>query len=162
MFLFIPIPQRPKAACQTAKQMQLYGLYSPHSDLNRYKHFYFSTIGYFEVSIISLCTFVKIKKRTFSVLFTTTLTTFVILQDVRYNYCFQYFLFLQPRKIKNVEHDIFKTKTARIHMQKQDLDTLQIRKMKGLKRHQKFAAEEDSEKDTTVKVTAKRTRSAND
>jgi len=70
--------------------------------------------------------------------------------------------FLQPRKIKNVEHDIFKTKTARIHMQKQDLDTLQIRKMKGLKRHQKFAAEEDSEKDTTVKVTAKRTRSAND
>lgn len=40
----------------------------------------------------------------------------------------------KPKKIKNIEHDVFKTKTARIHMQKQDLDSLQTRKMKGLKR----------------------------
>ena len=42
--------------------------------------------------------------------------------------------FSQPKKKKNIEHDIFTTKTARIHMQKQDLDSLQTRKMKGLKR----------------------------
>ena len=32
---------------------------------------------------------------------------------------------------------MFGTKTGRIHMQKQDLDSLQLRKMKGLKRNHK-------------------------
>ena len=41
------------------------------------------------------------------------------------------------RKQKNIEHDVFGTKTGRIHMQKQDLDSLQLRKMKGLKRNHK-------------------------
>lgn len=38
------------------------------------------------------------------------------------------------RKVKNVSRDVFGTKHGRIHMQKQDLTTLQIRKMKALKR----------------------------
>eukprot|EP00794_Sanderia_malayensis_P000160 gene160-772_t len=38
------------------------------------------------------------------------------------------------RKIKNVDHDVFGTKTGRIHMQSQDLGKLQTRKSKALKR----------------------------
>ncbi|XP_002737014.1 ribosome production factor 2 homolog, partial [Saccoglossus kowalevskii] len=38
------------------------------------------------------------------------------------------------RKVKNVSRDVFGTKHGRIHMQKQDLNTLQLRKLKGLKR----------------------------
>ena len=56
-----------------------------------------------------------------------------------------YFSFLQPKKKKNIEHDVFKTKTARIHMQKQDLDTMQIRKMKGLKRQKEPKSQETNE-----------------
>ena len=44
---------------------------------------------------------------------------------------------MQVRKKKNIEHDVFGTKTGRIHMQKQDLDSLHLRKMKGLKRNRK-------------------------
>ena len=53
----------------------------------------------------------------------------------------------QPKKKKNIEHDVFKTKTARIHMQKQDLESLQTRKMKGLKRRkdEKSSATENGE-----------------
>lgn len=39
----------------------------------------------------------------------------------------------QPRKKKNVSHDAFGSKLGNIHMQKQSLDKLQTRKMKGLK-----------------------------
>lgn len=39
-----------------------------------------------------------------------------------------------PKKKKNISHDAFGSKLGRIHMTKQDLDTLQLRKMKGLKR----------------------------
>jgi len=41
---------------------------------------------------------------------------------------------LKPKVKKNVERDVFGTKTGRIHMQKQDLGNMQTRKMKGLKR----------------------------
>lgn len=38
------------------------------------------------------------------------------------------------QKRKNISHDAFGSKLGRIHMQKQNLDNLQTRKMKGLKR----------------------------
>lgn len=41
---------------------------------------------------------------------------------------------LQPKKKKNISHDVFGTTYGRIHMQKQDLSKLQTRKMKGLKK----------------------------
>ena len=40
----------------------------------------------------------------------------------------------QPVKRKNVSRDPFGAKKGRIHMTKQDLDKLQTRKMKGLKK----------------------------
>lgn len=51
---------------------------------------------------------------------------------------------LKAKKTKNVDHDIFGTKTGRIHMQTQDLETLQLRKMKGLKRARKDAKFEEA------------------
>ncbi|XP_057305757.1 ribosome production factor 2 homolog [Hydractinia symbiolongicarpus] len=56
---------------------------------------------------------------------------------------------LKPRKVKNVEHDVFGTKTGRIHMQKQDLETLQTRKMKGLKRGKKSEEGDNQKKQKT-------------
>jgi len=47
----------------------------------------------------------------------------------------------KPRTKKNVDRDVFGTKLGRIHMQKQDYDNLQTRKMKGLKR--KLPTKED-------------------
>jgi len=41
---------------------------------------------------------------------------------------------VKKRKIKNISHDPFGTKQGRIHMQKQELNKLQTRKMKGLKK----------------------------
>lgn len=41
---------------------------------------------------------------------------------------------LQPKKKKNISHDVFGTTYGRIHMQKQDLSKLQTRKLKGLKK----------------------------
>lgn len=57
---------------------------------------------------------------------------------------------LKPRKIKNVEHDNLGTKTGRIHMQTQDLDNLQTRKMKGLKRKKSINAAEETDKKAKV------------
>ncbi|XP_065057908.1 ribosome production factor 2 homolog [Rhopilema esculentum] len=56
------------------------------------------------------------------------------------------------QKTKNVDHDVFGTKTGRIHMQSQDLDKLQTRKVKALKRTTQ------SSKDATKK--AKRQKQA--
>jgi len=50
------------------------------------------------------------------------------------------------QKTKNVEHDAFGTKTGRIHMQSQNLDKLQLRKRKALKRTA------DSEKTSSKKL----------
>lgn len=41
---------------------------------------------------------------------------------------------LQPKKKKNISHDAFGTRFGRLHMQKQNLDKLQTRKMKGLRK----------------------------
>ncbi|XP_071504090.1 ribosome production factor 2 homolog [Diadema antillarum] len=41
---------------------------------------------------------------------------------------------LKPKKKKNISQDVFKTMHGRVHMEKQDLGKLQIRKMKALKR----------------------------
>jgi len=60
----------------------------------------------------------------------------------------------KPKKKKNIEHDVFKTKTARIHMQKQDLDTMQTRKMKGLKRQKEPKSDANSEGSKRQKQTA--------
>lgn len=50
---------------------------------------------------------------------------------------------LKPKVKKNIARDVFGTKTGRIHMQKQDFENLQTRKMKGLKR-KKSKNEENS------------------
>ena len=50
-------------------------------------------------------------------------------------------------------YDAFGTKTGRIHMQRQDLNKLQTRKMKGLKeirKKRKLAAESDSHVEETA------------
>uniref|UniRef100_A0AAY5ECJ1 Ribosome production factor 2 homolog n=1 Tax=Electrophorus electricus TaxID=8005 RepID=A0AAY5ECJ1_ELEEL len=41
---------------------------------------------------------------------------------------------LKAKKKKNISHDTFGTKYGRLHMQKQNLDKLQTRKMKGLRK----------------------------
>lgn len=41
--------------------------------------------------------------------------------------------FVQPKKKKNVTHDSFGSQLGRVHMQKQDVKKMQIRKLKGLK-----------------------------
>jgi ribosome production factor 2 len=41
---------------------------------------------------------------------------------------------LQHKKVKNIEYNAMGDKTGRIHMQKQELDTLQLRKVKALKK----------------------------
>ena len=42
--------------------------------------------------------------------------------------------YFQVKKVKNVEMNVFGTKLARVHVGKQQLDKIQTRKMKGLKR----------------------------
>ncbi|KAJ3194305.1 rRNA-binding ribosome biosynthesis protein rpf2 [Irineochytrium annulatum] len=53
---------------------------------------------------------------------------------------------LEPKKVKNIEHDSMGDKTGRIHMEKQDLSKLQTRKIKGLKRLQKEVKKGDMKK----------------
>ncbi|XP_017542582.1 ribosome production factor 2 homolog isoform X2 [Pygocentrus nattereri] len=52
---------------------------------------------------------------------------------------------LKPKKKKNVSHDAFGTKYGRLHMQKQNLDKLQTRKMKGLRKRSRAAVTENGE-----------------
>jgi ribosome production factor 2 len=47
---------------------------------------------------------------------------------------------VKPKKEKNIEHSEMGDKFGRIHMEKQDLNKLETRKMKGLKRVKKAAA----------------------
>ncbi|XP_013385183.1 ribosome production factor 2 homolog isoform X1 [Lingula anatina] len=56
----------------------------------------------------------------------------------------------KPKKVKNINRDPFGSKLGRIHMEKQDLDKLQTRKMKGLKRK--------TSDNTDKKVEAKKVR----
>lgn len=50
---------------------------------------------------------------------------------------------LQPKKKKNISHDVFGTTYGRIHMQKQDLSKLQTRKMKGLRKRRAEKSAQD-------------------
>jgi ribosome production factor 2 len=50
---------------------------------------------------------------------------------------------LKPAKQKNVSHDVFGEKVGRIHMERQNFDKLQTRKMKGLKRRREENIDED-------------------
>ena len=52
-----------------------------------------------------------------------------------------------PVAEKNTSHDKFGQKLGRIHMEKQNLNKLQTRKMKGLKRGRDQQDDEDEEKD---------------
>nr|XP_022292719.1 ribosome production factor 2 homolog [Crassostrea virginica] len=52
---------------------------------------------------------------------------------------------IKPRKKKNVSHDAFGSKLGTIHMQKQSLDKLQTRKMKGLKAQKRKARPEEGQ-----------------
>ncbi|KAJ9078955.1 rRNA-binding ribosome biosynthesis protein rpf2 [Entomophthora muscae] len=59
---------------------------------------------------------------------------------------------LKPKKVKNINHDDFGDKMGRIHMVKQDFNTLQTRKMKGLKSSISIPVEEteqDAAEDST-------------
>ncbi|XP_036405935.1 ribosome production factor 2 homolog [Megalops cyprinoides] len=56
---------------------------------------------------------------------------------------------LKPKKKKNISHDAFGTKFGRLHMQKQDLEKLQTRKMKGLRKRR---GDTEGEEDTTTKM----------
>jgi ribosome production factor 2 len=40
---------------------------------------------------------------------------------------------LEPSKVKNITRNVFGEKVGRVHMKVQDLNTLQTRKMRGLK-----------------------------
>lgn len=50
---------------------------------------------------------------------------------------------LKPKKVKNITHDALHNTVGRIHMEKQELDNLQIRKVKALKKRNPIAAEEE-------------------
>ncbi|XP_022082127.1 ribosome production factor 2 homolog [Acanthaster planci] len=65
---------------------------------------------------------------------------------------------LKPKKKKNIKHDVFGTKLGRIHMESQDFDKLQTRKMKALKR-QKPA---DDKKENNKEVESKKSRTDDD
>jgi len=66
--------------------------------------------------------------------FDFTLRRTHLASDSLYKECLRKPKVLKPKKTKNIGHDIFGTKTGRIHMQTQDYEKLQTRKMKGLKR----------------------------
>lgn len=52
---------------------------------------------------------------------------------------------LKAKPKKNIDHDVFGTRTGRIHMQRQDFDSLQTRKMKGLKRKKNVVNKENND-----------------
>jgi ribosome production factor 2 len=56
---------------------------------------------------------------------------------------------LDPKKIKNISTNALGETTGRIHMQKQDFDSLQSRKVKALKKRkvENVEAEEHSDQD---------------
>lgn len=61
---------------------------------------------------------------------------------------------IQGKKIKSVRRDNFGSKLGRLHMTKQDVNTLQTRKMKGLKKtfaEKKMKRKSDAENGPVVK-----------
>uniref|UniRef100_A0A8B9KJE2 Ribosome production factor 2 homolog n=1 Tax=Astyanax mexicanus TaxID=7994 RepID=A0A8B9KJE2_ASTMX len=59
---------------------------------------------------------------------------------------------LKPKKKKNISHDTFGTKFGRLHMQKQNLDKLQTRKMKGLRKRRGAVVVENGETTSPKKI----------
>ncbi|XP_076872788.1 ribosome production factor 2 homolog [Brachyhypopomus gauderio] len=59
---------------------------------------------------------------------------------------------LKAKKKKNISHDAFGTKYGRLHMQKQNLDKLQTRKMKGLRKRKREVAAKSGEVTTPKKA----------
>ncbi len=56
-------------------------------------------------------------------------------------------MFVQPKKKKNISTDAFGSVLGRIHMQKQDLNKLQTRKLNAFKRSRSTTAEENNGSD---------------
>ena len=54
------------------------------------------------------------------------------------------------RKTKNVSRDAFGSKLGRIHMEKQDLSKVRVRKLKGLKKSVPEAGADDDDGDDDV------------
>ncbi|KAL7746482.1 rRNA-binding ribosome biosynthesis protein rpf2 [Sorochytrium milnesiophthora] len=52
---------------------------------------------------------------------------------------------IKPSKVKNVTTDVFGDKFGRVHVGQQDLDKIQTRKMKGLRKGGKSAADDEEE-----------------
>ena len=48
----------------------------------------------------------------------------------------------QPRRKKNIAHDVFGEKVGRLHVEKQDLEKIQTRKVKALKKRKRGNDEE--------------------
>lgn len=60
---------------------------------------------------------------------------------------------IQGKKIKSVRRDNFGSKLGRLHMTKQDVNSLQTRKMKGLKKtsaEKKLKRKSDADKNESV------------
>lgn len=56
----------------------------------------------------------------------------------------------QIKKTKNISHDVFGTKEGRIHIEKQNISRIQIKKMKGLKRSLPVEPPETSQPNATA------------
>eukprot|EP00049_Salpingoeca_infusionum_P018491 m.357453 g.357453 ORF g.357453 m.357453 type:complete len:309 (-) comp17838_c0_seq1:347-1273(-) len=54
---------------------------------------------------------------------------------------------LRPKKVKNIEYSALGDKMGRVHMQSQDLGTMQTRKMKGLKKGKRKSGDVDRDSD---------------
>ncbi|XP_048240328.1 ribosome production factor 2 homolog [Haliotis rufescens] len=67
----------------------------------------------------------------------------------------------KPKKKKNISHDAFGSKLGRVHMQKQDINKLQTRKMKGLKKRKKESVGGQDEQGSRSKK-SKQARTEND
>jgi hypothetical protein len=70
---------------------------------------------------------------------------FLILRIFEINY-------FQKKKKKNISMDAFGNRLGRIHMEKQDLSKLQVRKMKGLKRRNDPVVDGSEENSDAKKV----------
>jgi ribosome production factor 2 len=63
-----------------------------------------------------------------------------------------YLSFIQPKKVKNVEKDEMGDVFGRIHLGDQNLEKIQTRKMKGLKKRGTEDDEDESEPSKKAKV----------
>jgi len=57
---------------------------------------------------------------------------------------------LRAKKTKNISHDVFGSKLARVHVGRQDIHSLQTRKMKGLRRSKEQNGQEETGQEENV------------